>query len=157
VSWIDDAEKRWRAGHDRAARIEEHATSLYEALWAEVLRTLNGVKSSVERFADITTNGKQLAHVISFPEDARYPVPPRSVQIELQKSEHRIVTSGRPNESDLVIRFDIDICNADDSVCLKFEGKEVSYEEASRRILTALLYPGMPYVGPWNGAKWDVW
>jgi hypothetical protein len=155
VSWIDDTEKQWRAGHDRAARIEEQATDIYEALWAEVLRTLNSAKSSVERFADITTNGRQLAHVISFPEDTRDPVPPRYVQIELQKSEHRIVTSGQPNETDLVIRFDIDICKSDGGACLKFEGNKVSYEKAARRILTALLYPGLPYAE--TGTKPSMW
>lgn len=143
MTWINETEIRWLAARDRDARIEEHATDIYEALWAQVMRDLNDVKS-IERFAGLTTNGRQLAHIISFPVDASPSIlsMPRSLQITLEKDEHRIVATGQHPELEIV--FEIGVCESDGAVCLMVDGKKISYEDASRRALTAFLYPGLP-------------
>lgn len=144
MTWIDDTEKCWLAAQDRDARIEEQATQIYEDLWKEVLDDVTKAKA-VERFAHLATNGRPLAHSINFPAESSSYIGtvPYGVEIALLKGEHRVVASIRRGDT---IRFDIDICNSDGSACLKLDGRKVSCEEVSRRILTAFLYPGLPYV-----------
>lgn len=144
--WITDSEKRWLKERERDARVEAGATAIYEDLWKEVLSNVNEVKSTVERFSGLTTNGLQLAHIISFPVDQSSDgigAPP-AIEIRLIKDEHQIVVSGNID----AIYFDIDICTRGGEVCLKLDEKKISYEEASRRVLTAFLYPGLPYQEP---------
>ena len=150
MGWIDDPEKRWLTARERDAKIAAHATGIYEALWAEVLNDVNNAKESIARFSGLTTNGHQLAHIISFPMDhssAGIAVPP-GVSITLLKREQQIGASVRGADSEDDLRFVIDVCNSDGAVCLKMDGRKISYEEASRRILTVFLYPGLPYVAP---------
>jgi hypothetical protein len=149
MTWIDDAEKRWLAERERDARIEEQATKIYEELWRQVLADVNTAKS-IDRFAGLSTNGRPLAHIISFPVDQSSDDigVPRSVEIELRKGDHQIVASIHQGSGSIIL-FDIDICKADGGACLRLGGKDISYDDASRHILTAFLYPGLKPIDGW--------
>lgn len=140
MGWLADTERQWLAARERDAQIETHATEIYEALWAEVLARVNEAKATISRFAGLTTNGRQLAHVVSFPMDmsTNAVAPPRSIEIALHKTEHQIVVEGPGIE----ICFEIGICK-DNAVCLKLDGDKISYERAAQQVLTAFLYPGL--------------
>lgn len=140
MGWIVETEKKWQAALQRSTRIEAEATKIYEDLWDKILGDVKEARA-IERFAGLTAhNGRQIGHVVSFPVDESSQAigPPRRVEIALLESEHLIVASG----DDVDIRFDIDLCGKPESPCLKLDGTEVSYEAASRHVLTAFLYPG---------------
>src|SRR5215211_7995410 len=83
--------------------------------------------------------GSTLSHVVSFPRDEVPGVigPPRAVEIAVLTDEHLIVASG----ADVDIRFNLGLCRKAEAPCLKLDGTEITYEEASRRVLTAFLSP----------------
>ncbi|MDP9194672.1 MAG: hypothetical protein M3P06_23490 [Acidobacteriota bacterium] len=138
MKWIAEIEKRWQDARKRDPVIEEQATRIYDALWKKIFDGVTDARS-VDRFSGLMTNGRPLAHVISFPADESPQA--RGIEIALLESEHLILASGLGG-AEIDIRFDLDVCE-DNSVCLMSDGERISYENAAILVLTAFLYPGL--------------
>ena len=129
MSWIDERLAERKALADRNRLLDEHAVSIYEAVWEEMMKVVEEAKTK-GGLALFPNGGLQKRHIT-------WAVPSNDRTLNFtMKDKRQIRASG--TGVDLV--FELDICDGG-VVCLKYGVSQVSEQEAARAILDPFLFP----------------
>src|SRR5436305_10544874 len=109
MTWIADAERRNLAMQERAEKIRKESTTIYNALWQELLKNVEEAKK-IERFKTLETNGNPEARIIQMsvmPAPGEDHAAPRIVRIRLLSDiQHIRATGGGAS-----VTLSIDVCD----------------------------------------------
>jgi hypothetical protein len=132
TTWIErrmaDVEA-WRA---KNASIREHAVTIYEALWNEILGHVNEAQ---QKGFPVSTNGEPRRRLVSLEKKQKHG-DCWQFELILVDAKDRIHATGDRVE----VMLDLDVCE-DGVVCLKLAGSMILIEDAAKRILDPFLFP----------------
>jgi hypothetical protein len=133
VSWIDERleEKRLWEEHKQIAFVK--AGSLFQALWDEIARCATEAAQKGIPAATSTSAGN---HLVYLPPKAG--VARKEIALTLAKDRTSIAITGSA-----VKKLEIALSQGD-SVCLKYDGKQISVPDAAILLLDPLFFEGLP-------------
>ena len=132
MSWIDDDLDKLKKLRLRNNTVKNGAEGIFNDLWDGIVDL---TKEATTKGLFVKTNGSPYERVVW-----ASPCPNFQDKGELKITLHREreeISACGPDES---IVLSIDMCD-DGVVCLKYKGKRVRIEEASRLILEPFLFP----------------
>lgn len=133
MTWIEKRVADLKNLEERRASIREHATTVYESLWSELLKHVDDAN---QHGLDVTTNGSARRKIIKLKKQNLSGMW-WELEFKLSDAKDRITVRG-DRCGDVQFLFDL---RPDNVVCLKVNGKEISIEEAAIAILDPFLFP----------------
>jgi hypothetical protein len=134
MTWIDD--RLSGREHERVRRlsIEQSAERIYGELWEAIKKCVD--EASRKGFGLETNGSPHERTVVLSTNSSRRTLSTRKLALALKKASQRILVTGIEPAPELVL----DLCH-DNVVCLKLNGKQVSYDEAAQAVLDPFLFP----------------
>jgi hypothetical protein len=135
MTWIDKRLAEQEAEATRSALIDQSAERVYDDLWQAVMRC---VMEANNKGFTLATNGSPHQRIVTLTSKDRT-TKKRQLQLTLHRDIRLIKIRGVESLSEL----SLDLC-PDRVVCLKLNGKQVTYDEAAEAILDPFLFPTSP-------------